>query len=58
MDITDLPNASLAYTTSVTRGSSSTVGVNDVKIVVDNGIMRLYVVDAGYDVAACVEFPH
>lgn len=58
VDITDLSNASLAYTTSVTRGSSSTVGVNDVKIVVDNGIMRLYVVDAGYDVAACVEFPH
>ena len=58
VDITDLSNASLAYTTSVKRGSSSTVGVNDVKIVVDDGIMRLYVVDAGYDVAACVEFPH
>ncbi len=56
-DITDMSNVSLAYTNTF-AGSFTRVGADDVKLVVNDGTMKLYLVDAGYDVAACVEFPH
>lgn len=54
VDITDLPTATLAYKGSI-EGTFGSVGAMDVKLAVDGDALKIYLVDAGYDSAACIE---
>ena len=54
VDITDLPTTTLAYKGSI-EGTFGSVGAMDVKLAVDGDALKIFLVDAGYDSAACIE---
>lgn len=56
VDITDMSDVGLAYKGSV-PGVFATVGAMDVKLVAGDDALKLYIVDAGYDAAGCIELP-
>lgn len=58
LDITDIPNVSLAYQNTFSGVWEASPDANDVKISVEDDIMRLFVVNSLSDMASCVEFPH
>ena len=54
LDITDIRNVTLAYEGKFT-GAFARAGVNDVKLVAGSDNLRIYLANAGYNYANCIE---
>ena len=58
LDITDISKVELMYKDDFSGIWEADPMGNDIKLTVQDGIMRLYIVNPLSDMAACVEFPH
>lgn len=56
VDITDMSDVELVYKGSI-PGVFASVAAMDLKLVPEGDVLKIYIVDAGYDTAGCIELP-